>query len=177
MSLYYAVFIPVQVGFGMSYGFLQANEFIEVLFNFILIVETILMFVTSYQDSFGNEVQNPYLIFKRYRRSARFKIDVMTILSFFKNSHMIFKVLEVFKVARIYITSKKISKNSLPIYYKELVHVFNIMMLMLFYIHWLGCFFNFIITYNSPKKFFVQLDGSFQSVEGEILPNITFNQV
>lgn len=102
LSLYNAFIITYEIGFGLSYNFLQVYLYLEYSINLILLFDFLLMFFTSFQNRYGCEIKEPYKIFQAHIRTSRFMLDVLTTISFLKPLHLVFSFFQLFKVTRIF---------------------------------------------------------------------------
>ena len=177
VSLFNAVVIPVEMGFGLTIEFYAVRLHVNRLFNFILIVDALHLFLTSYRDNFGDEVFDPYLIYKRQIRSKRFILDVLTILSFLKEQGQIFNFLQIFKAGRVLLINAKVSNSSLPVAYKKYLNVGLIVFNTIFFLHIVACQWYWITVIESRKIYYLQDGYTYVDLDGNVAPNVTFADV
>lgn len=79
LSAYNALMIPIDFSIGMHYEFLQMNLYIDMVLDIMFLIDNILMFFTSFQNSKGQEITDHYQIYLNYTRTWRFVFDTLSL--------------------------------------------------------------------------------------------------
>lgn len=108
-------------------------------FNFIILVDALHLFLTTYKNTLGYDVNDPYLIFKRHIKSKRFILDVLTILSFLQDSSQFFNWLRLFKVMRVFMINDKMNRTQIPIELKKYQSIIMLLFNTVFFLHVIAC--------------------------------------
>ena len=176
LSLYNALTIPLMFTIALPRKFYEFNSRIDVVLDVLFLIDNLLVFITSFRDKMGNEVKDPYQIFKNYTHSWRFVFDTLSLLgmSFFTKFHSSLKQFQLFKATRVVRINSMINKSRQPIQIKGILKIGKLVFFLFLYLHWLACFWNLAVIVNGPDLFMVNESGNFYDIWGE--PLADFNQ-
>ena len=113
-------------------------------------LDIILRFRTTFIDSVtGEEIMNSYEIGKKYVSSPTFFFDVLSTVpldDFIQTEGNTLSLLGLLKLFRIFKISTVILNLNTGQEIKAACKVAFLILLMIFYIHWVGCIWNAVVT-------------------------------
>ena len=171
LSLYNALMIPLNFSFALPYQFHRVNLVIDILLDFVFLLDNFLLMLTTYENKNGFEVSDPYRIFIHYTRSWRFVFDTLSLLgmSFFTKIHTSLRQFQLFKATRVFRINSMINKSRQPIHIKGILKIGKLVFFLILYLHWVACIWNLSVVANGPDLFFVDENALYHNIWGEIL--------
>lgn len=171
LSIYNGITIPLEFSYAISYGYLAWHENINIVLDLLFLLDNALMFFTSFENRYGDEIKDPYEILMHYTSTRRFVFDSLSLLgnSFFVQMHPWLKYFHLFKATRVFRVSEKIKKSDQPISVKGILKVFSLVFYLFLYLHWLDCWWCLWVSKSSAITYIVQKNGSYESQFGEVL--------
>lgn len=131
----------------------------------IFILDVVLMFVTTYQNIFCEEITDRTMIRIHYMNSFSFFVDMMSVLGILKHFHEDLGILSLFKIFRINRLKHFIEGSNLLKKYKLMLSFFEYALYYLLIFHFVACFWFYSIknlerieSYMSPD--WIQIDFS-----------------
>lgn len=119
------------------------------MIDVVFMLDIILRFRTTFIDSVtGEEIMNSFQIGKKYITSPTFAIDVLSTVpldDFLPSRTTFFQLLGLLKLIRIFKISTVILNLNTGQEIKAACKVAFLILMMIFYIHWVGCIWNAIV--------------------------------
>lgn len=113
----------------------------DAIVDILFVVDMVLMFMTSYQDSKGKEVKSSYTIAGNYMKSVRFVADFLACLAngFIAQFAPFLKIFGIFKIVRVFRLSRLIMKLNTHKEIKAMISMIKLTFYLFLLIHMLTC--------------------------------------
>lgn len=125
---------------------------IDLVVDFIFLMDVLLMFVTSFINIRGIESFDSLEIFYQYTSTFRFYSDILALLSIGIIVNLIpwFYYFGIFKTFRVFRLGSMIRRANMDITQKTIANVFKLVFYLFFFLHFIGCYFWVVSLRNAP---------------------------
>ena len=142
-----AIFNSFQVYIVYSFGNKLINELvwlkiIDILIDFVFVVDIIIMFFTSFLNRKGEEIRNRDEIWRHYIFTFMFFSDMVSIFGLLKHVYDFFGILSLFKIFRINRLKQLIEKSTILKDKKLVLKSFEYALYYLLMFHFFACGWN-----------------------------------
>jgi hypothetical protein len=134
-------FVPLKISFKpirfQTTGFTIFDIFVDILF----LIDIILMFMTSFLNSKGQQITDRADIAINYMSQKRFTYDLLAIFGteIFAKKNPIFAFFGLFKLTRIGRLSEFVQKLNIPSHIKSYIMIFKMSLFLTIWIHIQAC--------------------------------------
>lgn len=161
IALYSVLVIPIRISINKTLWD-PVYDFIDIITWLIYVFDVFVNMRTTYIDSFGLEVVEGKQIMKKYIYSFRFIVDILSLLnlpSMFisfasPNTQVVLNILGLLKLSRYFRAQSLIVESRLQKEQKSLASCGFYFILMLIYLHMIGCMFFFFCLGTYEKSNF-----------------------
>jgi hypothetical protein len=154
MAIENSFVIPLEVAFEPAFESNLGYQIISNLIDLMFLIDMVLISVTAYIDSKGNQVKDSNLIIKHYVKSFRFIADFGALLGTGIITNLVpsFKFFGFFKLTRIFRIGAAVGRSNMPSHIKMVLNILKLTIYLVMYFHVVGCFW-FSVVHVSADQF------------------------
>ena len=145
MAIINSICVPLQLSFSLNANTMEKLRQFEIFTDCVFIFDIILMFFTSFQNKYGQEVTESKQIAEKYVFSQRFLVDTLSYLGIFPGVLKMFRLLKMVRVSRL---TTFIKKLNLPEQLKALIDLSVLTFYLCIWLHIQACLWFSIVNYN-----------------------------
>lgn len=150
IAMYSVLVIPIRIGVNERLWD-PGYDYIDLVTWLFYFSDVFINLRTTYMDNYGNEVTEPKKVMRKYIMSFRFIIDLLSLFNlpslisknFDKTSQVVLQMLGLLKLSRYFRAQGLIIESRLPKDSKAEMNCCFYFVLLLIYLHMVGCLFFF----------------------------------
>jgi hypothetical protein len=103
LAIFNSVFFPIELAFRPHFAVTVGYKVFDILVDVIFVLDIVVMYFTSFQDIYGQEIYESSKVARNYMNTRRFWVDSLSILGIelFTYIDPFFKYFSLFKIARV----------------------------------------------------------------------------
>ena len=127
-------------------------DYIDIVTFILYILDILFNLVTTYIDSFGDEITNWKAILKNYCISLRFVIDLLSLLNLPKLNNQFLTFFGILKLARFFRILSLITQSNMSNDVKIVLQIFFYYIFFLIWLHLWACIWFYVVLQNFDKS-------------------------